>query len=113
MEQARLLTLKAAHMMDTVGNKVGLVNEKIGWCSGSPQVAANEIAMIKVVAPNMCLRVVDRAIQVLTCRNRLYLYLYFYFYFYLYPILCRPMARRGCTATCRCPASMDGRGLSG
>ena len=81
------------------------------------QVAANEIAMIKVVAPNMCLKVVDRAIQVLTCRNRLYLYLYFYFYFYfyfyLYPILCRPMARRGCTATCRWLASMDGRGLSG
>ena len=66
-------------------------------------MAANEIAMIKVVAPNMCLRVVDRAIQVLTCCGRLYLYLY----------LCRPTARQGCTATCRWPASMAGRGLSG
>jgi acyl-CoA dehydrogenase len=47
IDQARLLTLYAAHKMDELGNKE----------------ARNEIAMIKVVAPNMTQRVIDRAIQ--------------------------------------------------
>jgi acyl-CoA dehydrogenase len=48
IEMIRLLTLKAAYLMDTVGNKD----------------AQTEIAAIKVAAPNIALKIVDRAIQV-------------------------------------------------
>ena len=47
IDQARLMMLKAAHLMDTVGNKV----------------ARKEIAMIKVIVPNAALKVIDWAIQ--------------------------------------------------
>ncbi len=47
IEQSRLMVLKAADMMDKVGNKV----------------ARKEIAIIKVLVPNMCLRIIDRALQ--------------------------------------------------
>lgn len=48
IEQSRLMTLKAAQKMDTAGNKE----------------AKDLIAMIKIVAPNMALDVIDRAIQI-------------------------------------------------
>ena len=48
LNMARLLTLQAAHMMDTVGNKV----------------AASEIAQIKVAVPNIVCDIIDRAIQI-------------------------------------------------
>jgi acyl-CoA dehydrogenase len=47
IDQARLLTLRAAYLMDTIGNKA----------------ARSEIAQIKVVAPRVALHVIDRAIQ--------------------------------------------------
>lgn len=65
IDQARLLVLKAAHMMDTVGNKVVMTAQKKCVCdSVMLQAARREIAMIKVVAPNMAQRVVDRSMQV-------------------------------------------------
>ena len=48
IDMCRLLTLKAAYMMDTVGNKI----------------AKSEIAQIKVFAPNVALKIIDRAIQI-------------------------------------------------
>ena len=48
IEKCRLLTLKAAYMMDTVGNKI----------------AKSEIAQIKVAVPSMVVRVIDKAIQI-------------------------------------------------
>ena len=83
IEQARLLVLKAAHSIDTTGSKVtthphkdhprctlqdiadDLLEILITILVLSFQVAKGEIAMIKVVTPNMCLAVVDRAIQAL------------------------------------------------
>lgn len=47
IEQARLLTLNAAHLMDTVGNKA----------------ARSQISQIKIVAPRVAERVIDRAMQ--------------------------------------------------
>jgi len=47
IEQSRIMVLHAAHRMDTVGNKV----------------AAREIAMIKVITPHNCLKVIDWAMQ--------------------------------------------------